>query len=179
MQHSIYKGGLDKEIIELFKQTFTDTEGKQEGEIISALVKRFLKNTPKNDIRIFLTMENSRVVAGVIFSRLTFEDSTVNTWLLSPAAVATNKQGSGLGQGLINYAHDYLKQEGVQQVVSYGDINFYSKVGYKVIKEDIIPSPLKLTYPEGWIAQSLQGKVLVAIKGKAYCTEAINAPELW
>ncbi|GAA3582160.1 N-acetyltransferase [Snuella lapsa] len=179
MQHSLYKGGLDKEIIELFKQTFTDSEGENKGVVIGALVKRFLENTPKKDIRVFLTVEDNLVVGGVIFSRLTFEESMINTWLLSPAAVATSMQGTGLGQGLINYSQDFLKNEGVQQVVTYGDINFYSKVGYKPITEEVIPSPLKLTYPEGWIAQSLAGEDLKPIKGKVYCVEAINTIDLW
>jgi putative acetyltransferase len=179
MKHSVYNDGLNNEVIELFKQTFTDSESKNEGIIIGDLVKRFLENTPKKDIYVFLTMDNNKVVGGVIFTRLTFEKSKVNTWLLSPAAVATSMQGTGLGQALINYAHDFLKNEGIQQIVSYGDINFYSKVGYKVITEDIIPSPLKLTYPEGWIARTLGSKNLESIKGKSYCVEAINAPELW
>jgi len=179
MQHSLYKGGRDREIIELFQQTFTDSEGKNEGDIIGDLVKRFLENTPNAYRHIFLTIEKNQVVAGVIFSKLTFEKSKLNTWLLSPAAVATPMQGTGIGQGLINYAHDFFKQKGIQQVVTYGDIHFYSKVGYKPITIEIIPSPLKLTYPEGWIAQSLEGERLKPIRGKAYCVEAINKPELW
>jgi len=55
----LYKGGLDSEIINLFKQTFTDSEGENEGAIIGALVKRFLENSPKNDIRVFLTTGNN------------------------------------------------------------------------------------------------------------------------
>lgn len=179
MKNSIYKGGLDVEIIELFKQTFTDSEGENEGNLISELIKRFLEDTPKEDIRVFITTKDDQLVGGVIFSRLTFDESEVDTWILSPAAIATSMQGTGLGRELINYSHEFLKNEGVQQVVTYGDINFYSKVGYKPITEDIIPSPLKLTYPEGWIAQSLEGLELKPIKGKAYCVQALNVPELW
>lgn len=179
MQHTLYTGGRNSEIIELFTETFSDSEGENEGSIIGALVKRFLENTPKEDIRVFLSIEKSQIVGGVIFSKLTFESSNINTWLLSPAAVTTSMQGAGLGQGLINFAHSFLKKEGVQQVVTYGDINFYSKVGYQPITEEIIPSPLRLTYPQGWIAQSLEGRDLKPINGKSFCVEAINQPELW
>ncbi len=179
VQHILYKDGLDAEIIELFKQTFTDSEEEKEGEVIGALVKRFLENTPKKDIHIFLTIDSDQLEGGVIFSRLTFEESKRNIWLLSPAAVITSKQGVGLRQDLIKYAHNFLKKKGVQQVVTYGDINFYSKVGYEPVAQEVLPSPLKLTYPEGWIAQSLEGKTLKPIKGKSYCVEALNVPELW
>ncbi|WP_430811392.1 MULTISPECIES: GNAT family N-acetyltransferase [unclassified Carboxylicivirga] len=179
MEHLLYEGGRDNEIIALFKQTFTDSEGKDEGKLIADLVKRFLQNTPRKDVSVFLTIVKNQVVGSVIFSRLTFEESKVNTWLLSPAAVATSMQGKGVGQGLINFAHDFLKKKGVQQVITYGDINFYSKVGYQPITEAIIPSPLKLRYPEGWIAQSLKGESIIPISGKTYCVEAINHTELW
>jgi predicted N-acetyltransferase YhbS len=179
MQHILYKGGLNAEIIELFKQTFTDSEGEKEGEVIGALVKRFLENTPEKDILVFLTLNYDQLVGGVIFSRLTFEESKINTWLLSPAAVVTSKQRTGLGQDLIKYAHEFLKRKGVQQVVTYGDINFYSKVGYQPVAEEVLLSPFKLTYPEGWIAQSLEGETLKSKKGKSYCEEALNVPELW
>jgi predicted N-acetyltransferase YhbS len=179
MEHKIYSGGLDAEIIALFKQTFTDSEGQDEGNLIGTLVQRFLETTPKEDIHVFLTLDSHQVVAAVVFSRLTFDESTVNTWLLSPAAVATRLQGTGVGQGLIRFAHDYLKVEGVKQLVTYGDINFYSKVGYRPVTEEVIPSPHKLSYPESWIAQGLTDEGLIPIKGKAYCAEALNAPELW
>jgi putative acetyltransferase len=179
MEHTIYSGGLDTEIIALFKHTFTDSEGQEEGNLIGTLVKRFLETTPKEDIRVFLTLDMNTVVGAVVFSRLTFEESTVNTWLLSPAAVASQLQGTGVGKGLIRFAHDHLKAEGVKQLVTYGDIKFYSKVGYVPITEEVIPSPHKLSYPEGWIAQGLTDEGLIPIKGKAYCAEALNAPELW
>ncbi|MCQ0112529.1 Predicted N-acetyltransferase YhbS [Zhouia amylolytica] len=179
MKHSLYRGGRDNEIIALFRQTFTDSESEKEGNHIGTLVKQFLEHTPNEGIRVFITTKDDQVVSGVIFSKLTFEDCNICIWLLSPAAVVTSMQGKGVGQGLIRFAHDYLKQEGVQQLVTYGDINFYSKVGYKPITEEIIPSPLKLSYPEGWLAQSLESEHIKAISGKVYCVEAINRPELW
>lgn len=179
MQHILYKEGLDVKLITLFKTTFTKSEGEQEGTTIAELIKRFLGSRPKEDIRIFLTIEEDKLLAAVVFSRLRSEKSTINTWLLSPAAVATEHQGKGLGQSLINYAHHYLKEEGVQQVVTYGDIRFYAKVGYQAITEELIPAPLKLSYPEGWIGQSLEGKDIIPIKGKTYCVEALNLAELW
>jgi putative acetyltransferase len=179
MKHNLYTEGLDKEITQLFIQSFTDSEGQAEGEVIGAVVRRFLEHTPASEKRVFITVEGEKVVGGVFFSRLSFEASKINTWLLSPAAVATSMQGQGMGQALIRYAHDHLRKEGVQQVVTYGDINFYSKVGYRAITERLIPAPLPLSYPEGWIAQSLDGSPMLPIIGKSYCVEALNQADLW
>lgn len=179
MKHNLYTEGLDEEITQLFIQSFTDSEGQAEGEVIGALVRRFLEHTPASEKRVFITVEGEEVVGGVIFSRLSFEASKINTWLLSPAAVATSMQGQGMGQALIRYAHDQLRKEGVQQVVTYGDVNFYSKVGYRAITERLIPAPLPLSYPEGWIGQTLDDSPILPISGKSYCVEALNQADLW
>lgn len=179
MHLSLYKGDRDEEIIDLFKQTFTDSEGESEGVVIGALVERILDSTAAKHKRVFITTRNKEVIGCVIFSKLRFEDSEVNIWLLSRAAIATSAQGMGLGQGLINFAHQHLKNEGVQQVVTYGDIKFYSKVGYQHVTTKDIPSPLDISYPEGWIAQSLVSKTITPITGKAYCVEALNQADLW
>jgi len=70
-------------------------------------------------------------------------------------------------------------ENGVSIVLTYGDLNFYSKVGFKLITEKIVKAPLKLTYPEGWLAQSLLGDEIEPIAGNSYCVEAFNKPEIW
>ena len=165
----------------MFTQSFTASEGPEEGNLIGSLVKQFLTITPQDQLRVFIaTNKDNDIVGGVIFSKMRFEQPGVaNTWLLSPAAVATGVQGTGVGQKLIAYAHSLLKQEGVQTLVTYGDIKFYSKVGYQPIKESIVPAPLPLSYPEGWIAQSLVGPTITPITGKSYCAQALNNPVYW
>lgn len=179
MQHSVYTGRADEELIQLFRQTFTDSEGEKEGAAIAGLVRKFLSTTPGEDLHVFITTDCEQLVASVIFSRIRFDQSSTNLWILSPAAVATAVQGKGVGQALIRYAHDFLKRQGVEAVVTYGDINFYAKVGYQALTEELIPAPLKLSYPEGWLGQSLTGEKLRPINGKSYCVEALNSPELW
>lgn len=179
MQNQIYKGGRDQEIIELFIQTFSDSEGKKEGLLIGDLIRNLLDRTPPQDLRVFLSAEQEQVTGGVFFSRMRFENSATETWLLSPAAVQTRFQGMGVGQNLIRFAQDCLREAGVEVVVTYGDINFYSKVGYRPISVDIVPSPQPLSYPEGWIAQSLRGEKLLPISGRSFCVEAINDPVYW
>ncbi len=63
--------------------------------------------------------------------------------------------------------------------MTYGDIRFYSKVGFTAINEERIQAPLTLSYPEGWLAQSLTGKAITPISGKPTCLEAIANPIYW
>jgi len=167
------------EISQLFNKTFTDSEGQDEGALIGALAYDFLTCTDKKDLYVFATMVNGKIIGSIMFSRLTFEKSTLNAFLLAPVAVATDYQGKGIGQKLISFGHKELEKDGVQLVITYGDINFYSKVGYQSINEDRIPAPLPLTYPEGWLAQSLAGDTIEPIAGTSYCVEEIHKPQYW
>lgn len=40
-------------------------------------------------------------------------------------------------------------------------------------------APLKLTYPEGWLGQSLVSEEIEQVAGNSYCVEALNKPEYW
>jgi putative acetyltransferase len=179
MKNQVYSGGQDDLVIQLFTQTFSDSEGEKEGKLIGELVHNLLESTPKQDLRVFISSEMDELTACIIFTNLRFENHDRNVWLLSPVAVRTAFQGKGVGQALIRFAHESLQCEGVQLVVTYGDINFYSKVGYAPITEDVIQPPLPLSSPEGWIAQSLGGTDIVPIKGKSYCVDAFNNPAYW
>ena len=114
----------------------------------------------------------------MFFSKLIFEND-LKAYILSPMAILTEYQGKGIGQNLIHFAHNILKDNGVELVVTYGDIIFYSKTGYNQITEKIIKAPLKLSYPEGWLGQSLVNEKLDPILGMSYCVEALNKQSLW
>jgi len=168
-----------KEIKELFNKTFSDSEGEEEGILIGNLAYDLIKNTNSKDLFVYNAVENEKIVGSIIFSRLSFEKSQVTAFLLAPVAVHTDYQGRGIGQKLINYGHDDLKKNGVKLVFTYGDINFYSKVGYNIISEEKVKAPINLSYPEGWMAQSLIDNEVSPISGNSYCVEAINDPKYW
>ena len=52
-------------------------------------------------------------------------------------------------------------------------------MGFQQISEDIVKAPLKLTQPEGWLAQSLQSDVIDAMVGSSVCVKALNKQEYW
>lgn len=167
------------EIKQLFIKTFSDSEGQTEGSLIGNLVVDFMTQTDSQDLYVFIAIENEEIIGSIIFSKLKFEKSQTDAFLLSPVAVHPNHQGKGIGQKLINFGHEKLKNNGVELVFTYGDINFYAKVGYKVISEKIVKAPLELSYPEGWLAQSLVNNEIHPISGDSYCVEAINNPKYW
>ena len=178
MKLSAYNPNDAAEIERLFIKTFADSEGQSEGEIIGRLVSNFMSRTGKSDYYGFVATEADLVVGGIFFSRLAFEDGP-NAFILAPVAVRTDFQGRGIGQQLIRFGLDALSKAGVELAVTYGDPGFYSKAGFQVVTEAVIPPPLTLQHPEGWLAQSLKGDGIQPIKGKSSCVEALNKPEYW
>ena len=99
--------------------------------------------------------------------------------ILSPMAVSTARQGEGIGQSLIGHALEELAREGIDVALTYGDPNFYSKVGFKPVSLAEAAAPLRLSYPEGWIGQAITGGSFEPLKGTCACVPALNDPALW
>ncbi|MBT3203208.1 MAG: N-acetyltransferase [Gammaproteobacteria bacterium] len=167
-----------EEIKQLFTKVFTDSEGQSEGLVIGNLVYDLMTGTDVQDFYGFVAVEKESIIGSIFFTRLTF-DSEVNASLLSPVAIQTNYQGKGIGQKLINHGIHHLKENGVGLVFTYGDPKFYSKVGFKLITEKTVKAPFTLTYPEGWLGQSLVGDEIKPVTGDSYCVEAFNNTEYW
>ena len=94
-------------------------------------------------------------------------------------AVAPDHQGKGVGQKLLTNALHALRDEGFMVAVTYGDPNFYSRVGFVPVTTEMVPPPQHLTMPEGWIAQSLTDAALSPLAGPSTCAPALNHPEFW
>ena len=178
MEFLTFKSSKSEEIKKLFTNVFSDSEGQAEGELIGNLTYDIMTGTDAQDLCGFVATENEQIIGSIFFTRLTFENG-VNAFILAPVAVHSSYQGKGIGQKLINFGINQLKENGVRIVFTYGDHNFYSKVGFKLITEKVAKAPLKLTYPEGWLAQSLVSDEVEPIAGNSYCVEAFNKPEIW
>ena len=178
MKLSLYMPDDTEEIKQLFTNVFSDSEGHSEGLLIGNLADHLLTGTDAQDLYGFVAIENELIIGSILFTRLRFE-SEVDAFLLSPVAIQTNFQGKGIAQQLINFGIHYLKENGVTLVFTYGDVKFYSKVGFNAISEKLVKAPLKLSYPEGWLRQSLTGDEIKAIAGNSYCVEALNLPIYW
>ena len=178
MEFLIYKATNIEEIKQLYTKVFADSEGPAEGELIGNLTNDIMTGTDAQDLYGFIATENEQIIGCIFFTRLTFQNG-VNAFLLSPVAIHTSYQGKGIGQKLIDFGLNHLKENGVELVLTYGDVNFYSKVGFSLITENVVKAPLKLTYPEGWLGQSLVSDKIEPIAGNSYCVEAFNKPEIW
>lgn len=86
-------------------------------------------------------------------------------FVLAPVAVPKSQQGRGLGQKMLNYGLDRLRENGVDVALINGDITFYPKVGFARITQSVAQPPLALEHPEGWLGQSLTDKPLDPLKG--------------
>ena len=166
------------EIERLFIKTFSDSQGQTEGTIIGYLAHDLINGTPEADLYCFVARKGRQIVGCIFFSRMTFE-SEIKAFILAPVAVHTDHQGKGIGQGLIQFGLETLSKDGVDVAITYGDPNFYSKAGFQSVTEAVVPAPIPLQHPEGWLAQSLKGNEIKPIKGRSSCVEALNKPEYW
>ena len=179
MNFSIYEQSQKNDIIALYLATFSASESKQEGEQVARLVTDFLAEPyPSTDLYVFVATDEQRIVGAIVMSRLQFAHAK-EVFLLSPVAVATNWQGQGIGQKLIQFGCDKLAEQNVSLVMTYGDINFYGKVGFSVVSEEIIQAPHSLSYPKGWLAKPVLDDEILTITGKPSCLKPLDNPQLW
>ncbi len=163
---------------ELFFETFLRSEGKQEAKLIGRLVSDLLADASAGDLYVFVAKSADELAGGILFSRLSF-DVGIEAFIMAPVAVHPDFQRRGIGQRLINYALAELRKLRVELVVTYGDPDFYTKVGFLHVEEARIPAPLNLQYPAGWLAQSLCGGEIPYLAGCSRCVPALNRPEYW
>ena len=166
-------------IAELFKATFSASEGIEEGALVGDLARRLMAETPTQDLRVFTAWSSDAPVGAIIFSRLVYEGTNQSVFVLGPVAVATDHQRQGVGQQLISHGIAQLRREGVARVVTYGDPAFYRRVGFTAISENDMPAPFPLQHPAGWLGQSLTAAPLTPLRGPARCVQAFNDPVFW
>lgn len=177
MQLSQYDDSQRDEVIALYTRVFADAEGEAEGQLIGELVAQ-LTQSPLPEVIGFTASSDDQIVAAVLFSQFQLPNDQ-RAYLLSPMAVATTEQGQGIGQQLISHGLDQLRAQQVEVVLTYGDPAFYGQVGFMPITEEVIQAPLRMSYPHGWLAQSLDGQQLAPIPGPTACVAPLNDQQYW
>ncbi|CAJ1956403.1 unnamed protein product [Cylindrotheca closterium] len=174
-------------IHQLFQQTFADSANEQEGQIVGQLSWDLMYQTLSEDLFVFVvtTDDSTRVAGCFIFSRLALSEQTnIISFLLSPMAVQTTHQKRGIRQDLLRFAMDALKKRepNIDLLATYGDPNYYSNVEFQLVTTAVIPAPLPLSVPKGWLVAG----TAFAPKGyfidtgtKLFCRAALNKKELW
>jgi predicted N-acetyltransferase YhbS len=187
MQITEFDPKQSKEVVDLFANVFGDSEGPAEGETIGTLVQNLISTTATDELCGYCTLDEGVIIGCIFFSRLGLEpgsegrsvdDKAAQAELLSPVAVHTKYQRRGVGQQLILHGLESMKARGADLVFTYGDPAYYTKVGFRQISVDFIEAPYSLTWPEGWMAQSLQGNEMPSVK-VSRCVEAFRDESYW
>ncbi|WP_412551970.1 GNAT family N-acetyltransferase [Shimia sp. MIT910701] len=169
----------DTALTQLFADTFTASEGEAEGALIGDLVTNLLQDRTTDGTQVFTAADGGTLVAAVLFSPMPYSDDPRRVVLLSPMAVTTARHGEGIGQALITHALTTLRAQGAEVAITYGSPVFYGKTGFAPLTEAIAPAPQPLSFPHGWIGQSLTDAPLTPLKGTPSCVAALNDPQYW
>lgn len=178
MNFLLFNESKSLEVIDLFNRVFSASEGEAEGQVIADFVTSLIATTAPQDLIGCIAKDNEIILGCVFFSRLKVPNGQV-AFILSPVAVSTDIQKTGIGQKLIKYGLDHLKSLNVNLAFTYGDPSYYSKTGFEPIDEFTVEAPHPLSQPIGWLAQSLDGQVIQPMAGATQCVEALNDPGLW
>ena len=165
-------------IVELFESVFTASEGQDEGVLIGQLARHLFDTTSQHDLFNYVAEQNNQIVGAIFLSRLFF-DLAIDCFILAPVAVHTGYQSKGIGQALIRYGLDQMKQAGVQAVLTYGDPRFYKKIGFQQISDKTVSPPYKLSLPGGWLGQSLNNQPIDKLNGRCACVQALKNQAYW
>lgn len=178
MKFSLFDPARGEDVIGLVTEVFTASAGETEGRDIGNLVSDLITKTPSQDLIGCIASDVEDIVGCIFFSRFIVPNGQI-AFIMSPVAIATSVQGTGIGQQLINFGLDYLKSHDVALVFTYGDPAFYSRTGFRQIKEDVVTAPFMLSQPIGWQVQPLDGSAVQAMRGSTKCVEALSDQKYW
>ncbi|NVJ61551.1 MAG: N-acetyltransferase [Gammaproteobacteria bacterium] len=178
MNISLFESEQAQQVIQLFTDVFSAAEGDEEGRVIGELAADLIADTNPKDLIGFIAHSSDAILGCIFFSWFTVPNKEFS-YILSPVAVTTEHQRQGIGQKLILFGLEYLKNQGASLVFTYGDPAYYSQVGFEKISEDMIQAPFPLSQPIGWLAQSLDGKPLQPMQGPTQCVDALSHAKYW
>ncbi|MFH2123500.1 MAG: N-acetyltransferase [Pseudomonadota bacterium] len=178
MNYKILDKNSKEEVASLFTSVFSSSEGEKEGELIGNLASALSSRVDNQEIICIGAYEGESIIGAIYFTRLRCNEP-VTVYMLAPVAVSTTHQGKGIGQALIRYGLNELKNRSVAVAITYGDPSFYSKVGFQTLSENVIQAPLKLSMPEGWLGQSLTEDPIPTISERPACVQEFNDPVYW
>lgn len=178
MKFSLFNHASSREVIELYTRVFSASEGESEGQNIGELVSSLIATTKPSELIGCVATDNEAIVGCIFFSRIVVPSDQL-AFILSPVAVDTKVQGTGIGQQLIVFGLNKLREQNVSLVFTYGDPAYYCKTGFAQISEDIVKAPYPLSQPEGWLGQSLDGGPIDKMRGASQCVEALSNPVYW
>lgn len=167
------------EIVTVMSETFAASESEEEGAVIATLTRDLIATRPRDDRVVISCRDGAGLAGAIIFSRLFYDNDLRKVFVLGPVAVETSRQKKGIGQALLKWGLKEMARLGADVAVTYGDPEYYKKVGFLQVGPDLVPPPLPLRHPFAWMAQSLTEAPLSPLKGHARCVDAFQRPEYW
>lgn len=165
------------EITHLFKNTFEASEGEIEGKIIGNLASELSSVIDSSNVSCVGAFHQDSLIGAAFITTLWF-DQDFNVQMLAPVAVATDFQRKGVGQQLITEVIERLTKKGIDMLITYGDPNYYSKVGFSGLDVKEVPAHLPLSMPIGWLGQTLNRSKPAQLTGPR-CVKQFENPHLW
>ncbi len=166
------------EVVTVFADTFTASEGEEEGRVIRKLTQDLVDAEDGQQVFGFVAVDQQQLAGGIFFSSVSYADRDP-IWLLAPVAVHPEFQGSGVGSRLIRHGLDELRSQSKVITITYGDPSYYKRFGYEPITESLIAAPHPLSLPHGWLGQTLDGSALPRITERGQCVPGFDHPEYW
>lgn len=149
-----------------------------EGPEVAELALKLLEDPTAEPQLSLVAEEHGKLIGHVLFTAATIANhEKLATQIMAPLGVAPAQQGKGIGTRLIETGLQWLRDNGTQIVLVYGDPNYYSRTGFTT--EHRIAAPYPLQHPHGWMAQALVAGALTNIEGRLSCADALSAPEYW
>jgi len=178
MNHQALDANHQEEVTHLFTSVFADSEGEQEGKLIGNLAKELTTHIDNINIFCFAARSQHSLIGVIFFTRLKFT-TTDDAFMLAPVAISTQHQGKRIGQALIQFGLDEMRNRSIDVIITYGDPAYYSKVGFRPLSQEIIKAPLQLSQPEGWQGLSLIKNQISSSDERPICVSAFNNPTYW
>jgi putative acetyltransferase len=166
------------QVTRLFTSAFSSSEGEKEGALIGGLAHALAARIDDQEVICMGAFAKGDLTGVIFFTRLRFDDP-IDAYMLSPVAVSTPYQRQGVGQALIRFGLEGLKNRSVELVVTYGDPAFYAKVGFRALSEEVIRAPQPLSMPEGWLGQSLSTVDIPIQKCRPACVQEFADSAFW
>ena len=83
--------------------------------------------------------EGGAIVGHVAVSPVTISDGSPDWHGLGPISVLPERQGKGIGTGLMHAALDALRERGAAGCVVLGEPSYYGRFGFKATPELVLP----------------------------------------
>jgi predicted N-acetyltransferase YhbS len=165
-------------LVDLFRRSFADSAGEQEGEQIAQLVSALSHALDGAEVTGFASVEGGALIGAIFFTRLRFDDDAL-VHMLAPVAVATAHQRTGVGQALIRHGLQAMARQGASVAITYGDPAYYGQLGFEPLSESVIQAPMPMSMPEGWLGQSLIDQPIQARRERPRCVAPFQDPAHW